>query len=94
MSPLPYIPALSNSFIVPKRLIEKGSATLVDLYDWNAEQNPDHPLFHFHDGSQITTICWKEAVRAGHRAARFFTALIPQQTDTPVVVGILANTGA
>ena len=94
MSPLPRIPALSGAFIVPKRLIEKGPLTLVDFYDWNAEQNPEHPLFRFHDGSQITTICWKDAVRASHRAARFFSSSVIQQDGTPPVVGILANTGA
>ncbi|KAF7798294.1 hypothetical protein EIP86_009513 [Pleurotus ostreatoroseus] len=92
MSPLPRIPALSGAFIVPKRLIEKGPLTLVDFYDWNAEQNPEHPLFRFHDGSQITTICWKDAVRASHRAARFFSSSVIQQDATPPVVGILANT--
>ncbi|KAJ3528018.1 hypothetical protein NM688_g8049 [Phlebia brevispora] len=89
----PNIPSLSGSFVVPQELLEDSSKTLVDLYDWNLEHNPAHPLFRFHNGSDLKTISWKEAVLASHRAARFFESFVPQQPrPKPAVVGILANT--
>ncbi|KAJ3558403.1 hypothetical protein NM688_g950 [Phlebia brevispora] len=89
----PHIPSVRGSFNVPKYLISSASKTLVDLYDWNAEHNPDHPLFHFYDDSLRKTIPWKDAVDATHRAAHFFQAATLQQPDdSQVVVAILANT--
>ncbi|KAJ3540826.1 hypothetical protein NM688_g6172 [Phlebia brevispora] len=93
MQHAPQIPSIRGSFNVPRELITSRSKTLVEVYDWNAEHNPDHPLFHFYDDSLRKTIPWREAVEATHRAAHFFQAAILQQPDdNNVVVGILANT--
>ena len=88
------IPSKSGSFTVPKELLESDSATLLDLYDWNAEYNPQWPLFRFLDEAGVTTLLWKEVAMATHRAAYFFEARTQKSESRPTIVAILANTGA
>ena len=88
------IPHNSGSFIVPKKLLEDDSTTLLDLYDWNGEQNPQHLLFCYHDESETRTISWKEAVDATHRAAYYFEPRTRKSENEPTIAAVLANTGA
>ncbi len=88
------IPHKSGSFIVPKKLLEDDSTVLLDLYDWNGQQNPQHPLFCYQDGSETRVIAWKEAVDATHRAAYYFEARTRKSENGQTIVAILANTGA
>ena len=90
----PSIPSKSGSFIVPKELLESDSATLLDLYDWNAEHNPQWPLFRFLDEAGATTLRWKEVAMATHRAAYFFDTRTQKSEGRPTIVALLANTGA
>lgn len=93
MRPPLNIPTLSGSFHVPKELLQDGSASLLDLYDWNGEHNPDHPLFCYGDHFGNKTICWGEVVAATHRAARFFEEMSKPSTQKSIIVAILASTG-
>ncbi|THH19547.1 hypothetical protein EW146_g1644 [Bondarzewia mesenterica] len=75
------------------------SLTLPDLYDWQYEHSPDHPLFLFEDQPrQLKTIDWRPAVRAMHRAAHFVASKVPSEVaraaidGRPIVVGTLATT--
>ncbi|TCD63425.1 putative NRPS-like protein biosynthetic cluster [Steccherinum ochraceum] len=42
-----------------------------ELFDWNGEHNPNHPLFVYDDVQGNTTITWSQAVRIIHQAARY-----------------------
>ncbi len=65
------IPAhLSIEFRSPASAIEKG-ATIPELYDWHAKENPDYPLFAYHDGEKTEYITYSSANRAMDRAARY-----------------------
>lgn len=88
------IPPFSGSFVVPREPLQDEAASLLDLHDWNGKHNPQHPLFRFQDGSECKTILWGEAVSATHRAAHFFKALTEPSTEGPIVVAVLASTGA
>ncbi|PSS37934.1 hypothetical protein PHLCEN_2v226 [Hermanssonia centrifuga] len=98
MAPLPFPIskiAKSGTFNAPKELLEDSSSSLLDLYQWNATQNPDHPLFRFHDKDDIRTISWAEGVRGSYEAATLFESRMKlgEQSKSPPVVAILATTG-
>ncbi|PSS15405.1 hypothetical protein PHLCEN_2v3281 [Hermanssonia centrifuga] len=96
--PLPNTQALSSkTFTAARHVLEDSTSTLLDLYEWNATHNPDHPLFCFHDGTRVRTILWREATLAIYRAAIYFTSqaravLGSGATGYPQVVAVLAST--
>lgn len=61
---------LSMEFHSPSSAIEKG-ATIPELYDWHAKENPDYPLFSYHDGEKSEYITYSSANRAIDRVARY-----------------------
>ena len=72
-----------------------GSLTLPELYDWQAENSSEHPLFTYGDpDGPVHTITWSEATRAIHRAGRIVRDAVGTLSSSLVpVVAILANTG-
>ncbi|KAI0370655.1 acetyl-CoA synthetase-like protein [Pilatotrama ljubarskyi] len=64
------------AFRPPRELIERDDVALPQLYDWNAKQNPDYPLFSYHDGEELRYITYSSVNRAIDRAARFILSQI------------------
>nr|WGM49229.1 carboxylic acid reductase [Boreostereum vibrans] len=81
-----------------------GTILVPELFGWNAENNPDHPLFVFADGPQgeTRTIKYPEAFRIIKRAAKIAKGYYKRyesvyegkgllRAQTGPVLGILAN---
>ncbi|SJK99273.1 uncharacterized protein ARMOST_02564 [Armillaria ostoyae] len=69
-----------------------GSLTVPELFDYNGFHSAKHTLFRYDgpDNSEFRSITWEEGVAAFHVAGHYFREHIDD--ETPVVVGILANT--
>ncbi|KAI0357816.1 acetyl-CoA synthetase-like protein [Trametes cingulata] len=86
---------ISTDFHAPLELVKKG-VTIHELYDWHAKENPNHPLFIYHDGEKLEFITYSAANRAIDRAARYvLSGLGPnaatQSDGKRPTVAILAN---
>ncbi|PBK62268.1 NRPS-like enzyme [Armillaria solidipes] len=69
-----------------------GSLTVPELFDYNGFHSAKHTLFRYDgpDNGEFRSITWEEGVAAFHVAGHYFREHIDD--ETPVVVGILANT--
>ncbi|KAI0795664.1 acetyl-CoA synthetase-like protein [Abortiporus biennis] len=90
----------TGSFKSLRGLIEDSTSayTIPELCDWNAQHNPEHPMFLYSDNESekdvLKTILWKEAVRGIHRAANSVytkTHQTPGSSPGPQVIAILAQ---
>ncbi|KAI0795718.1 hypothetical protein C8Q75DRAFT_711913 [Abortiporus biennis] len=86
------------SFNSPRALLEdsKASHTIPELCDWNAQHNPEYPLFVYNDNESgkdvLKTIPWKKAIRGIHRAAQSVYTKVQQTAgSSPQVIAILAQ---
>jgi acyl-CoA synthetase (AMP-forming)/AMP-acid ligase II len=71
-----------------------GSLLLPEIFDYHAEQSPDHPLFRYVDARNILhTISWSRAVKAFHNAARITRQRVEAAGGRRPMVGILAAAG-
>ena len=89
---------LSSEFRVPEDLLKRDDTALPNLYDWNAKENPNYPLFLYHDPATAKNeyITYSTANEAINRAARYITHSVGREANAPTgspVVGVLANTG-
>ena len=85
-------PPPSKTFKVPPL---DGSLTLPEIWDWQLENSPEHPVFVYHedDGSE-RTIYMRDVVYASHRAGRMLQDQLPQSLlDQRPVIGVLAISG-
>ncbi|KAI0746343.1 acetyl-CoA synthetase-like protein [Daedaleopsis nitida] len=82
-------PAFPPVFASPRPTIEAGGISIPQLYEWHAKQNPDYPLFRFHNGVDLQTITHKEAILGIRRVARAVSSLVG--STERCVIGILAN---
>ncbi|KAI1789118.1 acetyl-CoA synthetase-like protein [Ganoderma leucocontextum] len=88
---------ISSDFRVPRELLKLEDSTLSHLYHWNAKENPNYPLFLYHDpaSAKVEYITYSTANEAINRAARYLTHSVGRVFNAPTglpVVGILANT--
>ncbi|KAK0190058.1 hypothetical protein F5146DRAFT_1139593 [Armillaria mellea] len=67
-----------------------GSLTYPEIFDYNAQHSPDHPVFQFYDQDHIQKVTWSEVTKAIHAAGRIVLESVPRTGSTPVV-GVLAN---
>ena len=85
-------------FEVMKGLLERKDITIPQLYQWNAVENPNFPLFVYHDGGKLEYITYPTANAAMDRVARYVLRSVARSTKTfPAsrpTIAILANTGA
>ena len=80
------------------RSLKQGDVTLSYLFEWNAKENPNYPLFIYHDpatamNEYITHSTANEAIDC---AARYIKHSVGTEVDAlkgSPVVGIFANTG-
>jgi len=87
LPPVPNPQALSSStFKAPP---VDGSLTVSELFDYNAEHSPQHPIFIYEEPStkKLTPVNWKSLRRATHRVAQIVES---QQVPAPRIVAILA----
>ena len=89
---------ISSEFRVPEDLLKRDDTALPHLYDWNAKENPNYPLFLYHDPATATNhyITYSTANEAINRAARYIIHSVGREASAPTgspIVGILANTG-
>ena len=74
------------------------SLTLPEIYAWNAEHSPKHPLFVFEETpGSLRTILWEEAAHGIDRAAKLCTAAVGQDApgkDDARVIAVLGTLGS
>lgn len=75
---------LSKTFKVPP-----FDVPIPELFDWHAENTPNHPLFVYASESGIRKIFYPEAARAIHRAGYLAQSHIPAGTTNAPVMAIL-----
>ena len=91
-------PRITNSFIPPgDEILNSTTLTISDLYEWSAANNPDHPVFLYHDGKGHQYISYSTTVLAINRATRYTLSCTgpyrgPSSGRRPVIA-IFANTG-
>lgn len=87
---LPTLQGVSSPTFKPPPL--DGSLTVPELFDYNGLHSAKHPLFRYDspENGNFRSITWEEGVAAFHIAGHYFREHI--NDETPVVVGILANT--
>ncbi|TBU28871.1 acetyl-CoA synthetase-like protein [Dichomitus squalens] len=82
---------MSSGYRSPRKLIESGAIAIPELFEWNAEENPEYPLFCFpnHSGAH-RIIPYAEAIRAIRRVARYVLSFADNRERR--TIAILANT--
>ncbi|KAK0231808.1 NRPS-like enzyme [Armillaria nabsnona] len=80
-------PGSSSTFTRPPL---DGSLTYPEIFDYNAQHSPDHPVFQFYDQDRIQKVTWSEVTKAIHAAGRIVLENVPQMDIVPVV-GVLAH---
>ena len=68
-------PHITVDFHAPKELLAQGSPA-PELYDWHAKENPNYPLFMYHDGGKHEYITYAVANLAIDRAARYISSCV------------------
>ena len=94
LPPVPRVHALASTTFRPPPL--DGSLCVPELYDWHYEHSPDHLLFIYSDQDQEpTTITWREATRAIHKAGRLVQDLSSRReySGRPVFAILSGNGG-
>ncbi|KAI0739441.1 acetyl-CoA synthetase-like protein [Daedaleopsis nitida] len=88
---------ISTRFRKPEELLRRHDTAIPQLFEWHAKENPDYPLFVYHDGSKLEYITYSGANRAIDRAARFLASTVgaslhhKHARSSPPVVAIFAN---
>ncbi|PBK87975.1 NRPS-like enzyme [Armillaria gallica] len=80
-------PGSSSTFTRPPL---DGSLTYPEIFDYNAQHSPHHPVFQFYDQDHIQKVTWSEVAKAIHAAGRIVLENVPR-TDIVPVVGVLAH---
>ncbi|KAM5540084.1 hypothetical protein V8D89_006224 [Ganoderma adspersum] len=88
---------ISSHFRVPEEFLKREDATLSHLYHWHAKENPNYPLFLYHDPAtaKLEYITYSTADEAFNRSARYLTHSVGRESSAPTglpVIAILANT--
>ena len=97
---LPQTQARNTTTFRPPPLSNK-SLTVPDLYDWQYDHSPNHPIFVYQNiDHSVKTITYSEAVPAMHRAGYYVTSKLPPEIvenarkGRSTLVATLAATGA
>ncbi|KAI9064759.1 acetyl-CoA synthetase-like protein [Trametes sanguinea] len=83
---------IATQFSAPLELLKAGAA-VPHLYDWQAKENPNYPLFTYHDGDQLKYITYASANSAIDRAARYILSGLSHRDGdgTPPVIAVFVN---
>ena len=76
-------------FRSPRSLVLSGKSAVPATFEWHARENPDYPLFLFHNERGINSITYAQAVQGMRRAARHINSRIP----APECIAVIANAG-
>ncbi|KAI0750819.1 acetyl-CoA synthetase-like protein [Daedaleopsis nitida] len=79
-------------FHSPRDRILSGNVTIPQVFEWHAKENPDYDFFRFHDGTQIKTVTYREAIRYIHAAARYVNTCVGNVPGGYGPVAVVANT--
>lgn len=96
---LPTLQALSSkTFSTTESIIAAQELTLPELYEYNAINSPQHPLFRFYNGSANQDIVYAEAICGIRKAAHLVTDIVHSSgqhvlTQKQPVIAILAVAG-
>ncbi|TBU38867.1 acetyl-CoA synthetase-like protein [Dichomitus squalens] len=86
------MPFPPDSYVSPKSFIESGKATIPELYEWNARENPSYHIFRLDSGQGIEGISYAEMNKGILRAARLVSSLVgPNASPGHHVVAIVAS---
>jgi acyl-CoA synthetase (AMP-forming)/AMP-acid ligase II len=87
LPPVPNPQGLSSSTFKTPPI--DGSLSVAEVFDYNAEHSPEHPLFLYQEPltNKSTTVTWRSVRRATHRVAQIVKS---HQVPAPRVVAILA----
>ena len=89
-------PAMDSSpepYVSFRPFIESGKATIPQLYEWHARENPTHQIFRYWNGQTTRGIPHVEMNESITRAARLVNNLAGPSTHNQHVIAILANAG-
>ncbi|OSC98632.1 acetyl-CoA synthetase-like protein [Trametes coccinea BRFM310] len=97
LSPADIPSHITSEFKPPLELLAGDVPSLPDIYRWNAKNNPNYPLFTYHDGVKREFITYAIADKAIDRVARYIvSALGPYRASAepvtpPPTVALFAN---
>lgn len=87
---------LCKTFKPPFSILVEQALTYPELFEWNAVNNPAHPLFRYYDGHTIREIVYADAMQGVRRVARLVLRHVHaaglSNSVTPTVA-ILASSG-
>ncbi len=84
---------VTTDFHPSTELVKQTDFVLPKVYEWHAKENPNYPLFVYHDGDHLQYITYSQANRAMDRIARFVASIVGTGHATPPVVALFANAG-
>ena len=88
---------ISTEFRAPDELLRRTDVAVPQLYQWHAKENPNYPLFVYHDGQKLEYVTYSQANRAMDRAARYVASSVSttrrDASAARPVVALFANTG-
>lgn len=92
------IPAhISARFQPPVDLLKRKDLVVPQLYEWHAKENPDYPVFVYHDKGKLEYLTYATVNRAIDRAARYIASQVgsgcKEAEPTLPVVALFANAG-
>ncbi|TFK79675.1 acetyl-CoA synthetase-like protein [Polyporus arcularius HHB13444] len=82
---------VTTDFHPSTELVKQTDFVLPKVYEWHAKENPNYPLFVYHDGDHLQYITYSQANRAMDRIARFVASIVGTGHATPPVVALFAN---
>ncbi|KAM5543840.1 hypothetical protein V8D89_002457 [Ganoderma adspersum] len=80
-----------DGYISPRPFIESGKATVPELFEWHARENPSIDVFRFYTGRGVDSLTYRDVNKGVHRAARLVSSFIGPGTRDRHVIAILAS---
>ena len=88
------MPPNPDSYVSPQPFIESGKATIPELYEWHAQENPSYHIFRYRNGQSTEGINYAQMNKGIIRAARQVVSFVGPATHSQHVIAILANAGS
>ena len=88
------MPPNPDSYVSPRPFIESGKATIPELYEWHAQENPSYHIFRYRNGQSTEGITYAQMNKGIIRAARQVVSFVGPATHSQHVIAILANAGS
>ncbi|KAI0739414.1 acetyl-CoA synthetase-like protein [Daedaleopsis nitida] len=98
LNPTDVPPHITTEFRAPLELLKRTDLVVSQIYEWNARENPNYPLFVYQDkdGDKLEYITYAIANRAIDRAARYVASRVgcggKEAAPVQPIVALFANT--